>query len=508
MLRLCFYGEMTHPIAARRAGPASTRTLAAVLIGVTAVGGVVSSLGAPLIPSVARSMHVSLPAAQWSLTIAQLTACVAAPIMGRLGDGPRRRPTILGGLVIVLIGCLIAGVADSLPLLILGRALQGVGLGLAPVMMASAREHLPPKDVPGVMGILSVGGAAAIGAGYPISGLLETTLGLHSDYLFGAVMTAAALLAAVIVLPDSAEPRRGPLDLRGAVVLGAGLGALLVAIAQGQAWGWLSTRTLGLFAVAVVALAAWAWMQLTVSHPLVDLRQLRRRAVVVGDLAALVLGVTMYMYLTLVTEFLQEPHATGYGLGENSLIAGIVLIPFSLASLQASRSIPRIAHRVSKLVLLVGGALLIAASGAFFALDHGRLWEALVAMAGTGVGFGYTFGAIPGMVAQSVPAHETGSATGLYQVVRYIGFSIGSALAAAILAGHTSAHGVIREHGYVSAMWVGVAICVASAVFSLLLLRRAPNAAVPGALDLAQRDELAVEEGELAAAGLVGREGD
>ena len=495
-------------LTAVRPRPVPQHTLTAVLIGVTTVGGVVSSLGAPLIPSVARSMHVSLASAQWSLTIALLTACVAAPIMGRLGDGPRRRPTILGGLVVVLIGCLLAGVADSLPLLIVGRALQGVGLGLAPVMMAAAREHLPAADSPGVMAILSVGGAAAIGAGYPISGLLDTVLDLHAAYLFGAVMTAVALVAALRVLPDSKSPARGPLDLRGAIVLGAGIGSLLVAIAQGQQWGWTAPATLVLFGVAVIALLGWARLQLTTEHPLVELRLLRRRPVFTGDLAALVLGVTMYMYLTLVTELLQEPRSTGYGLGDNSLVAGVVLIPFSLASLQASRSIPRLAQRVSKLMLLVGGAVLIAASGAFYALAHGQLWEALVAMCGTGVGFGYTFGAIPGMVASAVPARETGSATGLYQVVRYIGFSIGSALAAAILAGHTGGHGAVHEDGYVIALWVGVAICVASAVLSALLLRRGGRSSVVGALPSAVRDELAVEEGELAAAGLVGREGD
>ena len=100
----------------------SQQTLTAVLMGVTMVTGVVSSLGAPLIPSVARSMHVSLDSAQWSLTVALLMACIAAPIMGRLGDGPHRRPTILAGLAIVLVGSLVAGVAGSLPVLVVGRA--------------------------------------------------------------------------------------------------------------------------------------------------------------------------------------------------------------------------------------------------------------------------------------------------------------------------------------------------------------------------------------------------
>ena len=375
--------------------------------------------------------------------------------------------------------------------------------------MAAAREHLPARVSPGVISVLSVCGAAAIGAGYPISGLIDSDLGLHAAYLFGAVMSALALIAAVRVIPDSAEPSRGPLDVRGAAVMTVGLVSLLVAIAEGQQWGWSSTATVVLFAVAVIALVAWTRLQLAAAHPLVDLRQLRHRAVLTADLAAIVLGVAMYMYLSLVTEFVQEPHSTGYGLAQSSLVAGLALVPFSVASLVASRTIPRIVRHISQTTVLVLGSLLIAASGAFFALAHGSVWEALVAMGGTGAGFGYTYAAIPGMITRAVPAHETGSATGLYQVIRYVGFSIGSALAASILAGHTVVHGtLVREGGYVTAMWIAVAICVVSAGLSWLLSRGAPARPVPGALPRRARDELAVEQGELAAASLAGPESD
>jgi predicted MFS family arabinose efflux permease len=108
-----------------------TRRLVSVLVGVTMVTGIISSLGAPLIPSVARTLQISLDSAQWSLTAALLSASVAAPIMGRLGDGPRRRETIIGGLAVVLVGSIVAGLAQSLVVLVVGRAMQGVGLGLA-----------------------------------------------------------------------------------------------------------------------------------------------------------------------------------------------------------------------------------------------------------------------------------------------------------------------------------------------------------------------------------------
>jgi MFS family permease len=485
----------------------AVRTLVAVLVGVTMITGIISSLGAPLIPSVAVSLHVSLASAQWSLTVALLTACVAAPIMGRLGDGPRRRATLLGGLAVVTAGGIVAGLASSLGVLVAGRAMQGVGLGLAPVTMAAARDHLPADRSPGVIGILSVCGAAGVGAGYPVSGLIAADLGLHAAFFFGAGIAALALIAAAVVIPGSSKPAAGPLDGRGAVVLAVGLVALLLGISEGQPWGWTSARIIGLFVVAVVVLAGWARVQLGTAVPLVDLRLLGRRAVLTADLAATVLGIAMYMFVTLVTEFVQEPHTTGYGLSASSLVAGLCLVPFSIASLAVSRTIPAMRRSLGIEAILVVGSLLVAAGGAFFALLHAQLWEAFAAMAVIGIGFGYTFAAIPGMIAAAVPADETGSAMGLYQVTRYIGFSLGSALAASVLASDTVHGGTdVLEHGYVDALWLGTAICVAAAVLSWLLSRRTPAAPALGTLDETARDRLAAEEAELASAGLAGGE--
>jgi len=135
-----------------------------VLLFVVMVTGIISSLGAPLIPSISDDLGVSLSAAQWSLTATLLVGVVSSPVMGRLGDGPRRRETLLGGLAVVTAGRVLAALAPSLAVLIAGRAMQGVGLGLVPLGMASARDELPPERVAPTIGPLSVGGAAGVGA--------------------------------------------------------------------------------------------------------------------------------------------------------------------------------------------------------------------------------------------------------------------------------------------------------------------------------------------------------
>lgn len=146
--------------------------LGPVLVLMTMVVSITSSLGAPLIPTVARDFHDSVSSAQWSLTVGLLSGAVSPPVMGRLGDGPRRRATIIGGLAAVTLGGIIAALASGLDVLIVGRALQGVGLGLVPLAMASARDQLPPRRVAPMMALLSVSTLVGLGAGYPISGLI------------------------------------------------------------------------------------------------------------------------------------------------------------------------------------------------------------------------------------------------------------------------------------------------------------------------------------------------
>jgi MFS family permease len=480
------------------------RAMPGVLLFVVMVTGIISSLGAPLIPSISEDLHVSLSSAQWSLTATLLIGVVASPVMGRLGDGPRRRETLLGGLAVVTAGSVIAALAPSLAVLVLGRAMQGVGLGLVPLGMATARDEVPAEKVASTIGLLSVAGAAGVGAGYPISGLLAG-IDLSAAFWFGAVVAAIAFALSWVFVPSTKGRPQERLDLPGAVLLTIGLSALLIAIAEGSGWGWGSVQTLGLFAVAVVFLSLWVAQQLRASDPLVDLRLARIPAVLSADVCATILGVAMYMYLSGVSEFVQAPSELGYGFGATVVVAGLALVPFSIVSMIGARLLPFSTRLVGARNLLPTGCLAVAAGGVIFALTDGHLWGAFLMMGVLGLGYGLTYAAIPGIIVRAVPESETGSATGFYQVVRYIGFSVGSALAASILAGATpSGSPLPTVSGYHVLTWVAVGICIIAAAFAWLIpaLDRRSGELSP---EERRREE---EESELASAGLPGVNSD
>ncbi len=454
-------------------GQRRVAALGPVLVMTTMVTSIISSLGAPLIPTIAKDFHDSLSTAQWSLTVALVSGAISAPVMGRLGDGPRRRSTMIGGLAIVAAGGVVAAQAKGIDVLVVGRALQGVGLGLVPLAMATARELMPAHRVSPMIGLLSVSAAAGVGAGYPISGLIAEGLGLSGAYWFGTIVAAAALVCVVIVVPSSSGGHLSRLDVIGAGLLTVTLVAVLVAVAQGSIWGWGSFKVLGLLVAGLVFLIFWTWQQLHAKEPLINLRLLRHPAVLAGDACALVLGVAMYMVLSAGTEFVQLPRSNGFGFSAPVVVAGLILIPMSALMLLGSWLLPFLDRLVGIRSLLTAGCLVVAAGSGYFALYHGALWESFVMMGILGIGLGTTFAAVPGLIVRSVPHSETGSAMGFYQVVRFVGFSLGSAFTSSILASHisTSTNQPALE-GYTTVFWLAGAICVVAALVAYILSAR------------------------------------
>ncbi|SCG72745.1 Predicted arabinose efflux permease, MFS family [Micromonospora inositola] len=451
----------------------STRGLVPTLIFMGIVVAVVSSLGAPLIPKIATADGVSVTDAQWALTITLLVGAVATPIMGRLGDGPARRTVMLAGLVLVTAGSALAALPTGFATLLVGRGLQGAGLGLTPLTIATARDSLPPHRARPTMAMLSITTVAGVGLGYPVTGLIAEYGGLHLAYWFGALVSLVALLTAGWIVPSSCHLPRARLDVPGAVLLGAGLAALILWISEGDAWGWFSPRSVVAIVVAVVATAAWAGYEVRHQRPLVDLRLLRHRGVLAADVTAVLAGLGMYLLISLVVQFVQTPVGTAGGLGGSVVVAGLVLLPFSAGSFAASRITPALVSRGGGRLLIPAASALALAGTMLFGLLRHNIGELVVVMAVVGLAVGTVFAVMPGMITRAVPAQETGSAMSFNQVLRYVGYSTGSALSAAMLAAHTAdGHRYPSASGYTVAAFLGVALWLMSLAAGVLLPTR------------------------------------
>ena len=455
------------------------RALVPVLLFLGMVAAVISSLGAPLIPSIARAHDVSLSYAQWSLTITLLVGAIATPVIGRLGDGPHRRGVVLVVLALVTLGGALSALPVSIELLLAGRGLQGLGLGIAPVAIATARSVLVGERARSTAAALSVTVVAGVGLGYPLTGLIAEVGGVHAAFWFGAAVAALAFAAAWITFPPSTDVPGRPLDVPGALLLGLGLAAALLVISQGGVWGWSSGRLVLLAGVSVLALVAWAGWQLRAATPLVDLRLARGRTAATAHAGALLIGTANYLLMASVARFVQTPEEAGYGFDTTVVVAGLILVPFSVGGIAAGRLNRVLERKAGPRLLLPMGALVVGLGLASFGVARGTLWQLLLVMFVAGLGAGLTFAALPGLIVAAVPPGETGSAMSLNQVLRYVGFSVGSALSGAVLEAATpEGSGLPTDVGYTWVVIVGVALCAATAMLTWLLPARTPRPAV------------------------------
>jgi MFS family permease len=451
-----------------------------VLIFVGAVVAVISSLGAPLVPAIAEGTGSSLPTAQWALTATLIVGAVATPVLGRLGDGPHRRTVILAVLAVVTLGSVLAALPLGIGWLIVGRSLQGIGLGLTPLAITIAREALAADRSGRTIAALSVTVAAGLGLGYPLAGLIAELGGVHAAFWAGAVISGTALVCAAAVLPASTAAPSRRLDLVGAFLLAVAVGGLLLALGEAETWGATSPVLWSLVGGAVLALIGWVLWELRNPAPLVDLRLAKGRTAASAHAAALLVGLSNYLLISSVPILAQAPAAPGAGFGVSILVAGLILLPFSVGSMVGGRLARTLADRLGQRAVLPLAALVQSGAFVLLAAAHSQLWHLFVLMGVSGLAVGTAFAAFPALVVSAVPPSETGSAMSLNQVLRYVGFAMGSALTAAVLGAATPESGdAPAAGGYVVLAAIGFGVCLLTAVVTWSVAARGPRRAVP-----------------------------
>ncbi|MGA8258465.1 MAG: MFS transporter, partial [Nocardioides sp.] len=437
--------------------PRSQRQLLSSLVLLTTVTAVVSSLGAPLIPSIAEKYAVPLAGAQWALTATLIAGAVATPVVGRLGTGRFRRPVILGGLVVVLAGTVLAALPVGFAGLVVGRTLQGVGLALVPLAIAVARDMWAGPRMSSVVALLSVTTVAGAGLGYPITAFVAEHTGIAGAYWFGTALVLVTLASAVRTIPVIEGPAQ-PIDAVGAALLSVGSVSVLLAVSQGERWGWTSSAVLAMGLGGAAVGVAWVGWTLRRRFPLVDLHLAVRPGVAGPNFVALIAGVGMYGLLTLVVVLVRADDP-GFGLDLGVAVAGLMLMPYSVMSVVGSQVARAVSRRLGPPALLPIGCTVFASSLLLLALEHTHLWQALLAMAIGGLGSGFTFSSLAVLIVPHVPARETGSAMAFNQLLRYLGFSTGSALSVALM--ETFGGG---SDGFRGAMLALAGVCLLAAV--------------------------------------------
>ncbi|XKK60654.1 MFS transporter [Streptomyces sp. ARC32] len=441
----------------------------------------------PIIPMLPELLHTGPSNASWAITATLLAAAVVTPIAGRLGDMYGKRRIIIASLVLVVVGSVLCAVSDSLVPVITGRALQGLATGVIPVGISFLRDVLPAERVGSAIALVSAALGVGGAVGLPASAAIVQYADWHVLFWIAAVLGVICLALVTALLRESPNQSPGRFDLPGAVGLAAGLVCLLLAATKGGGWGWTSGSVLGLFAGGVVILLLWGLYELRVTQPMVDLRVTARRPVLFTNLASLMVGFAMYATSLVLPQLLQSPSATGYGLGQSVLAAGLALAPSGLVMMAFAPLSARITARHGARTTLLTGLCVI---GIGYGVGLGlmaEVWQIVVMSMIVSAGVGIAYAASPALIMGAVPLTETASANGVNSLMRSVGTSSSSAVMAAMLANMTMQMGpasVPTEHGFRMTYVVAMLAAVAGIVLTLLIPRTrgaAVRDAVPAA---------------------------
>lgn len=458
------------------------RLLVPCLIYVGLLVAAVSSLGAPLLSAISHTYGVSLADAQWSLTVGLLAGAVSLPLIGRLGTGCFRREVLLGCVAVMVLGCVLSGLAPNIGLFLSGRALQGVGMAMIPVAMGIARDHLPPDRRGRAIANLGITTVVGVAIGFPLSGLSTDVLGLRTTFWLAGLLGVLALLVCLFVLPSGHFLARTGIDPLTVTALTVGIAGLVLYLSEGTRWGWGSPVAWCLLTVSILALVLLVLRDSRLAKPVLDLHLMRNRVVLSANVTAFLFGLGSYILLTLYIRFVQTPADQGYGFGASTLISGLLQVPMSVLGFAGSRVVDRLARRIGPHRILPLGAVLFAASMVTFIFARGQLWLIFVEMAVVGMAVACSFPLLPRLIVRSVPSSNTSSAIALNQLLRVVGTAAGSAVSASVLAIFTLAGAVYpRNDGYTVAALISVAsFLVAGLITAALVSRRTYEASSGG----------------------------
>jgi len=438
-----------------------------VTLAVLCIGGIayalLQSLVAPALTDLRHQLHCSESAVAWVLTGYLLSASVATPIVGRLGDIHGKEHVLMIVLAILAVGTLICALATSIGLMVAGRVVQGVGGGIFPLAFAIIRDEFPRDRVAGGIGLMSsligVGG----GAGVVLAGVIVGHLSYHWLFWIPLVVIIVAAAMTHRWVPESPIKAPARINWTAATLMSIGLGTVLLAVSESSTWGWGSAKLLGLLAGGAVVCVVWILVERRSRVPLVDMRMMTIRGVWTTNLVAVLFGAGMYSSFVLIPTFVQEPHSTGYGFGASILAAGMFLLPSTVCMLAVGQLTGRLERMFGSKPPLLAGAVMSIACFAMLAAAHDHSWEIYVASALLGLGIGLAFAAMANLIVENVRPDQTGVATGMNTVMRTLGGAFGTEIGASVLASHT-VHGHPTEHGYVLA-FAGAAVAL---VFSVV----------------------------------------
>jgi len=394
------------------------------------------------IPSIQSDLHTDLTTVTWVLNAYSLVFAVLLVTMGRFADQYGRKRIFLLGMVIFSVGSLLCALAPTIASLtgvagidwlIGARAFQAIGAAsLNPVSLAIIMAVFPRERRGAAIGIWGALSGIAAATGPVLGGYLVQNFDWRWIFFVNLPFCIIGLFMVAMFVPETREPgvsRR--IDIPGIITLSAAVFCLVLAIIQGNDWGWSSTPILSLFGGAVLATILFFVVELKVKEPIIDFSLFKIGSFTSASFAMFVFGIAIQgAFLILVLYFI-------YAQGYTQLNAAYAILPIPVASFIVSafsgafsqKINPRISALLGMTLLAVGFFLLFTLNVNSTLLD--TIWRGLI----IGAGMGMCFQSFPNIALSEVPRAKLGVGSGVFNTFRQIGFVLGVAILISLFVG-------------------------------------------------------------------------
>jgi EmrB/QacA subfamily drug resistance transporter len=436
--------------------------------------------------AIAADLDTGLPGLQWVVDAYTLTLAATVITAGSLADRFGRRRLFGIGLTLFTATSLLCAGAQSITMLNVSRAAQGVGAAIMFAASLAVLSNAFGRIEQRIKALAAYG--ATMGGSFAVGPLVggALTSGLNWRWIFLINLPLGLLCLSIVrrFVAESLDPRAARVDRPGLFTLTGGLFLLVFALLRGHEHGWASATILASFAGAAVLLCAFVAIEARVAQPMLPLRLFRNPSFTGAQVAAFGISASLFAMWLYMTLYLQQI------LGLSAIEAGLVYLPGTLVNFFVAGATASVGQRVSPRALVAVGLALIAAGQALLTIvgADSSWWLFLPGLLVAMVGTGMFNPAVSQVALSSAPAEQSGLAAGVNDMFRQAGIAVGvAALGALIPAGAAFGDGSTQSYvdGFHDALWVGAVVAAAAAAGAALLIRGPRRDAVAVAGDVA-----------------------
>ncbi len=396
----------------------------------------VEAMVIPSLPYIESALSANDEEAAWIVSAFLVVGAAVSPLFGKMGDIFGKKSLFMVSLLVYSVAVLAAGFSPNVYYLIAARAVQGFGFSLFPLSIAIITEVFPKDKVAMAQGIISATMAIGMTVGMIVGAYIEAYLGWRDMFHLAFILSVAMMAISYFSLDQYPPKLKEKIDYLSTAFLALGIALVLVYLTESPYRGWLSSAQIATLLSGIALFAAFVWHTARVSNPILSLGVLKRRNVMVANLAGLFSGTIMFTLYLGVIYYAEE--VPPYGLGLTVLEAALTLLPATLAMMFIAPLVGSATTNLGPKPVLLYGSLVAALGFWMFIFDRGGTMQLAIDSFVTGVGIVSLMVPIVNMIAVFTPSEEVAVGLGFNTMMRYLGASLGPVLAATIMTDNKS----------------------------------------------------------------------